>query len=116
MSITKLEAKNVLANIEFAKEWANGNTKCQVRDESNRWVNCSGFSALNFSKSPDQFRIAKDYFFERYVVTWTDAKGVLNERIFKGAKHFAEEFASKKRTYGTFRDTKLHTIKVQLDV
>ena len=116
MSVSKTEARNILKNLDWAREWAAGNPKCQVRDETGVWRYANTLNQLNFERDPSNFRLKKEHFFERHVVTWTDEKGQVNERIFKGDKRFAEEWAQRNKTYRTFRDTKIHTVRVELDV
>lgn len=110
------DAVGVIRNLEFAKAWLDGK-RVQVKQiPTGQWLDVTGLNTIDFSHPTNHYRIRPEHKFERHVVTWTDEKGQVQERIFKGDKRYAEEWASRNRNYSAYRDTKVHTVTVTLDV
>lgn len=110
MAINRDGAKNAINNLKFIELFAAGKA-IQYQHSNGTWYDVS--DRLDVSLHPSRLRIQPtDHKFVRTLVTWTGADGKVNERIFKGAKRFAEDWANKNRTYRAFRDTKVHDISV----
>lgn len=112
MSINREGAANAIKNLKIIEQFAAGQV-VQYQHSNGTWYDVG--SNLDISMHPSRLRLKpQDHKFTRWVVTWTTADGKLNERIFKGSKVFANEWAEKNRTYRAFRDTKVHEVSVNL--
>jgi len=110
--VSKEPLKVILGRLDIAKAWIEGK-RIQFQDNQGRWTYVKEY--LDFSLPLNRYRVVKDHHFKRWLVTWTDASGNIQERIFKGSRLFADRFVDKKNRFQGLRDAKVHVIDVHVD-